>query len=36
MYVEPEVKILAALAVAAGASTTTEEEEPAFIPPCID
>lgn len=39
MYVEPEVKILVALANAAGASpvpTTTEEEEPAFTPPCID
>lgn len=37
MYVEPEVKVLAALAVAAGASpvpTTTEEDIPALTPPC--
>lgn len=37
MYNEPEVKILAALAVAAGASveTTTEEELPVMIGPCL-
>lgn len=37
MYVEPEVKILVALANAAGASpvpTTTEEDIPALMPPC--
>lgn len=36
MYVEPEVKILAALAVAAGASveSSSEEEEWVFEPPC--
>lgn len=38
MYVEPEVKVLAALANAAGASPeTTEQETPAVIPifPCM-
>lgn len=40
MYVEPEVKILAALAVAAGASPTEETTEPipdipAMIGPCL-
>ena len=36
MYVEPEVKILVALANAAGASPvpTTTEEEWVFEPPC--
>lgn len=35
MYVEPEVKILAALAVAAGASPSEPEEEiPELLPPC--
>lgn len=38
MYVEPEVKILVALANAAGASpveTTTEEELPPLLGPCL-
>lgn len=40
MYIEPEVKILSALAVAAGASSTKEPTEPkpdipAMIGPCL-